>query len=353
MSSKRKSVENLQSPSRILKSSKKESVEEEKKEISMRRKKSSPLKGLTPSVELETFYDPNEWEDIEKIMKEDPTFIPFWINPEKVPRLKRRQTGYLPYALFDYLFPPPKLSLDNSWLYYDFAESIIDFIVNKKNVNVKVLNLLYSTYKKEQKIFLDAQDKTDIILNLNKDYTERNLPEIYVIKLFWDSFTEIKQKELTSSHSQLLIINNIHQTIEFYDPQYSTNELFNILNEALKKEIYNLRINWLNQNYEWKSLEQTCPNVHFQEFEVLNILPEPFRAEGFCLMWSAFIAELRIQYAEYSANTMKRIQNKLINKMKGDIDFQTNKKINPFAKFIYEYTLYWAKKKKIKRRVSV
>ena len=360
MSSKRKSVENLQSPSRIFKSSKRESVEEEKKEISMRRKKSSPLQGLTPSVELETFYDPNEWEDIEKMMKEDPTFIPFWVHPEHTYRLSWRQAGYLPYAVFDYLFPPPKLSTKKNIIYYEFASTLIDFIVSKKHTNAEVFQLHYNFYYDDDIVHIDPADMNYLTFQMRMDYKNNTIPEIYIIQLTWRHYNNFSEKKWKFSHSQLFIINNIQHTFELYDPQFSQklNDFYfkpifeKIKNEFLVNEINFFDMNWL-KSYKWFSFEETCPPVNFQEFESKPFLPEPFRAEGFCLLWSVFLAELRIQYAEYSANTMKRIQDKLIKKLSTDIDFRTNKKINPFSKFMYEYTLYWAKKKKIKRRVSV
>ena len=353
MSSKRKSVGDI-SFLRIKKSD-----EEEKKEISMRRKKSSPLKGETPSVEFETFFDPNDWEDIEKIMKEDPTFIPFWVHPEHTYRLSWRQAGYLPYAVFDYLFPPPKLSTKKDMIYYDFADSLIDFIVSKKHINAKVFHLHYDFYYDDNIINIDYRDTGKLISQMRMDYNNNTIPEIYIIQLRWIHYNNYSEKKLRFAHAQLFIINNIHHTFELYDPQFVQREnddyykpVFKKMNEFIVKEINLFEVDWL-KGYKWYSFEETCPPANFQDFESKPFLPEPFRAEGFCLLWSVFLAELRIQYAEYSAKTMKRIQDKLIKKLSTDIDFRTNKKINPFAKFMYEYTLYWAKKKKIKRRVSV
>lgn len=300
-------------------------------------KQKSPLSSpiFTPSIHFSKIYSPN-WqqnETIEDKMK-DPNWIPFWRRPKD---LKARQKSWIPTSLYDKYYETHKEPFTKSSIYYQMiAQGLIDFLVDTKYSNVENYEITYGI-DEEEKYFTFIKEKHhkytihDIIIkscsNPKKDITLISLKYKYVSK-----------NGESGGHSQILIINHIYKTIEFYDPQYHEGIDVQLLEykitDILKKN---------NIKYTYKNIEETCPKLNFQDFENLNFIPQPIRAEGFCLLWSAFLAQVRITYARYSTRTIQRMLGRLVREMKIHLEFVKNKKINPFAKFIYNYALYWEK----------
>ena len=347
--SKRKSITLPLSPSdRETRRRRSEQEEQEEKEIPRLRKKSSPE--VTPTLEMKMIFG-DEYEDIMEIMKHDPTFIPFWRHPEDYPELKELQESE-----WKKISKKDIKKIKTSKEYQDFSNGIVQFILNTKypNVNVKRLEMEYMYGIDDKKIFLLSRHIELIKETLKNDFIyNKNKPDIYLIDVGVTYVKSLQEPELIGRHAQIIIINNIFKTIEFYDPSHDiTNIIYKDIDKVLKQEFRNKFLVFLF-DYEWKSLTQTCPDVNFQKFETLEYLPEPFRASGFCIMWSAFLVEVRIIYAEYSATVIKRILNKSLRNMLVNQVYQDDNLINSFAKFMYEYILFWAKKKNVKRRISI
>lgn len=349
--SKRKSITLPLSPSdregRRRRSGQEELEELEEKEIPRLTKKPSPV--VTPTLEMKMIFD-DEYEDIIDIMKRDPNFVPFWRHPEDYPEIKDlRESGWKKTSEKH----PRKIK--HSKEYEDFSNGIVQFILTTKypNVYIKRLQMEYMYGLNDDKIFILDRHIESINKTLTNDFIYNKQPDIYLVDVGVSYVTSFDKPELEGRHAQIIIINNLFKTIEFYDPSHDiTNILYKNMDKVLKQEFRNKFLVFLF-DYEWKSLSQTCPDVNFQKFEILEYLPEPFRTSGFCIMWSAFLIEVRIIYAEYSTKTIKRILNKAVLKMAGNTFYQDDQLINSFAKFMYEYVLFWAKKKNIKRRISI
>lgn len=300
-------------------------------------KQKSPLSSpiFTPHINFSKIYSPN-WQQTETIQDKmkDPKWIPFWRKPKD---LEKRKKSWLPTHIYDKYYETHKEPFSSkSTYYYAIATGLIDYLVDTKYQNVEKYEAYYRIDLQNNyfSFLKERGQKTlhDIIknscLNPIKDITLIHMGYIYKLS-----------DGQEGAHSQILIINHIYKTIEFYDPTY----LENMASAILEIKILELIIT-NNIKYTYKNLNDTCPKLNFQNFENLGFIPQPLRADGFCLLWSTFLAQIRITYARYSTQTVKRMITRLVREMKEHLEFCEDKSINPFAKFIYNYSLYWEKK---------
>ena len=344
---KRKTKESLSSPPSSKKGKQETEyypefqLEEKYPELS--RKKSSPQ--LTPSIELESFF-PDGKEDVEKKIKKEPEWIPFWRHPDEVIYLEERKKTMLPYFIYDWLYRKP-LTIEKSIEYHLLANDIIEFILQKKYPNTKYFKYKYVLFVDTNEIIFYEPHilKKLIIKACSPPVSVKYDISLIRLGLLYRKRSDIHFK---SGHLQLLIINHIHKTIEFYDPGYSPEnyEYLEYINTNIEERVMTILKNDNIRGYTWKQLNETCPKVNLQYFENKGYLPEPVRNIGFCVFWGAFIAEIRIMYASYSPKTIKRILNKIIKRLNLELmlDYSGWQGMNPFMRFIYEYVLYWEKK---------
>lgn len=136
-------------------------------------------------------------------------------------------------------------------------------------------------------------------------------------------------------HSLIMILNRKFKTIEFYDPTFIKNTTGTwYKHQQALENFMTIEV----PNYEWLGASETCPPVNFQVYENVGVIDSRVRSEGFCILWSCFIAHLRILYHDISPESFRDMLISLINHMKRELS--RGNKMNPFAKFIYEYALY-------------
>ena len=81
------------------------------------------------------------------------------------------------------------------------------------------------------------------------------------------------------------------------------------------------------------SFSETCPNFSFQHFE--NKFIRRYKKRGLCMIWSVFLADLRIKYYKLTPDKLREKIEKLIKSIG-----KQKKVAKTFSNFIHEYTLY-------------
>ena len=211
--------------------------------------------------------------------------------------------------------------------YFKLARQGVNYLIQKYNKRKNMYTLRVSIRKFEQggttvNFFDDSVIKSKTV----KDFVKINEPnmELGIIKI-----SIIYEK---SKHANILIINKKFKTVELYEPHgFKTGKYYDFATQTLKKLCKeNL------PEYTFKDPEKTCPYVGFQSHD-------QGAKVGFCIMWSMFMAQLRIKYHDIPISTFQKMISKIYKELKSKYD-QLKKPVdirdNPFAKFMFEYILY-------------
>lgn len=218
------------------------------------------------------------------------------------------------------------------------TKTLIRLFDENKDTNKDVLKKIYGNY-----------DFGIIFCGL----VSQVLPEEY-------SSEEYYEDEEESSHDNVIIINKYLKDVEVYEPHGITRDVK--LSHKIKKELKRLFITEL-PDYKYYDIGKTGTWHGIQTYEKGDI--KGLDKDGFCSMWSLFLAELRMKYyyvprreyremlqklvvelkRKYNVNISdklrKRYSLKGLDKLNKEIFFDTGKLTNPFAEFIYEYMLFY------------
>lgn len=257
-------------------------------------------------------------------------------SPSKLPRILYSEEELLEEKMKD----PEWIPFWKTEEYWDIAKSSIDFLINK--------------YKNKVNI---CRSGVGIIISLTEEF---NIETEFVIDT--DNFSRClneTDKGLSIfeiaiggliNHTSILIINHIYKTIEYYDPQSNEyeeeNELVRDISEKIQENLFTLiKKSIKRKDYKFIDMYITCPLINFQNFESSGFIPKNLKHEGFCILWSSFFCHLRILYYKKTPDEFFEIIENIYRNMREELRTKTKKKeLNPFAKFIYEYALYFQKK---------
>ena len=158
-----------------------------------------------------------------------------------------------------------------------------------------------------------------------------------IVKYLDEDGKEIKEEEVR--HRVITIINKHLKTIEMYDPAgyewYNYEELKDInFEDEINGGIRDLLSEFSQlDKYKLMSFSETCPNFSFQHFE--NKFIRRYKKRGLCMIWSVFLADLRIKYYKLNPDKLREKIEKLIKNIG-----KQKKVAKTFSNFIHEYTLY-------------
>ena len=223
--------------------------------------------------------------------------------------------------------------------YFEIAQKSLKFIINKYKNKVDICFsgigvIVTNPFDFEYELIFEP-DNFDICMSKN---TGLSIFEI-----------AIKIEGVEFGHNSLLVLNNKYKTIEYYDPQsnnYDDEEYRRLLGENIEN-ILKKTVKKIRPEYKFISMYDTCPLVNFQVYEASGFIPKNLKHEGFCMLWSAFFCHLRILYHNKTQDEFYDILEKIYNEMLEGLETKRGK-LNPFAKFIYEYALYFERKYKKK-----
>ena len=126
------------------------------------------------------------------------------------------------------------------------------------------------------------------------------------IKRDYNNFGNVGNEEMTSAHSNLIIIDNLWKTIEFFEPHgislsHYTAEIISIPNVL---ENF-LKTNLLLYDYTFINVSQNCPRGVQSKQGEFN------PSAGHCLAWSLYFIMLRILNINYVPKNNKSISQRI------------------------------------------
>ena len=232
-------------------------------------------------------------------------------------------------TLADYI-PFSRVPLWNRYgkKFYDIASDLfIDYIVDKYNDRIEVIAegiSLRFDISDSVEIVVQQSDILDQKLNIALSFSDA--PIILIPLGLYDKGW---------GHANIIIINKHFKTIELLDPHGSYSHM-NTKGMFYKYSVGDVTKNILfsespilKDQYTFLSYEQTCPRFGFQFIETWNkpslvqrigtslpFFSKYFKdLDGYCIFWTMFMAELRINYYDKSP---QYIQEKDIKKYKED-----------------------------------
>lgn len=163
----------------------------------------------------------------------------------------------------------------------------------------------------------------------------------------------ISHEGFNSSHQCLVMINCVRKAIEVYDPMGVEAHDGNYKEEVIKM-LYHLFKTTIPPTREYTFLNpyDTMLKIGLQGFESRSKAHDNIGLKGYCVAWSIFMTELRIQHPNLSAKELyKQYVPIFRNQQHGieltDIIVQGKKRedaseelVDALRKFILEYTIY-------------
>lgn len=158
----------------------------------------------------------------------------------------------------------------------------------------ELLNVL-DFYLKHKQI----KKNTDIDVNVN-DFDKKTIHEIIHRPNFF-KYVKSNFPQFLSYHQNCIIIDNINNTIERFEPHgSSSNYEMKIIDTSLKKELYKQ----IGKNFTYISPIDFCPRNGFQVLEQDEQLNTQLDFQGYCYMWTIFYMEMRMSRPNIPRNEL-------------------------------------------------
>ena len=224
----------------------------------------------------------------------------YWSSP---------QNDYLPknspVSPFESFYSPRKITTTpwiNSTINWDerHIKKAFRYLLEYKYRKYKFIAIVkgFNTYRTD---ILTIQHPSNMIeshidFNAFAKYLDSSHKHIKLIiapfRVEFKNFNKKKNKEEILAHQNLLIINKVFHTFEFYDPHgYDGVRERSLILEPFLQQIHPSLEDYVSLIYS-----STCPRFGFQTIE--NRIPsvKGLDNDGYCINWSLFLLDLRIKY---------------------------------------------------------
>ena len=182
---------------------------------------------------------------------------------------------------------------DNTYeLYIRYAIEYICKVLFKERTDFKIIlsddklnfSVIQITCSSETECSTQFHNFSMIMDNMHDEHVQLILLPLSIFK---------QQEEI--GHQNLLVIDKLRQTIEFYDPSGADYH-----HTEYGKIVINIVMNKLStysefQNYTVMEYEKTCP-VHGLQYYEDKKPYSPRDYPGYCVIWTLFLMHLRIKY---------------------------------------------------------
>jgi hypothetical protein len=250
-------------------------------------------------------------------------------------------------------------NIQDKRIYNDSLRCAIEFFINKyKNhrhicKSHRIVYKIFYTpnapkhrYSYFQRIELESRSKTRAALDIQDCFKNNPMLQLIFIPVI------ISHEGFNSSHQCLIIVNCVLKQIEFYDPM------------GVEAHHGNYRHHVLDETYHFfKQIPETSGfiflnpygnmlQIGLQGFESLSKAYDNIGLGGYCIAWSVFMTELRIQHPNLPVKDLYNMYTPIFKNVNHKIeltDIIINKKnrteasqdlIDALRTFILEYTIY-------------
>lgn len=252
----------------------------------------------------------------------------FTPTPKSTPRSS--DTKLSPYISPTYQQPStPSFIKYQGIVYNKIGEICYSYIVNKyrDRHECRATKALY--------LFVSPKEVKRVrpTFNFTRSFYDAVNSTAKIILIPYNLYKVIGDKILEEGgHHCLLIVNRYLNTIEFFDPNGYGSHFFEYGNKD-----YDILSEWIKpnfKNYKIYNFDSTSPSEGFQYYESLYPKESEKDIGGYCIMWSWFIADLRLNHVD---TDFKHIQTEYIRELEQKYEDRLPEYLR---KFIIRYADY-------------